>query len=244
MKNLSFCTCLYIFQVVFLIGYLLSLHQWLTHATGRSVSGCVCSVPAAQCVPALTNMLQTTAHVWRDRPQPSHHSVSLCTDVHVEITVQECKNCIPCITLTSFKWVAYISTCRILTIALFCNSLSTAPPSGPCDIQCQNGGSCFLNARQVAKCRCQPSYTGERCEINQCRDYCKNGGTCTASHTGKSRTHLPRRPWFSCPEVSFLFVITCTWIQKVNDICNDFITPMKAGSPWSNWRLSILLWEV
>uniref|UniRef100_A0A673BUV4 Low density lipoprotein receptor-related protein 1Ab n=1 Tax=Sphaeramia orbicularis TaxID=375764 RepID=A0A673BUV4_9TELE len=53
-----------------------------------------------------------------------------------------------------------------------------------CDIQCQNGGSCFLNARQVAKCRCQPSYTGERCEINQCRDYCKNGGTCTASHTG------------------------------------------------------------
>lgn len=69
---------------------------------------------------------------------------------------------------------------------------STAPPSGPCEIQCQNGGSCFLNARQVAKCRCQPSYTGERCEINQCRDYCKNGGTCTASHTGKSTTHLLR----------------------------------------------------
>uniref|UniRef100_A0A3B4APF0 EGF-like domain-containing protein n=1 Tax=Periophthalmus magnuspinnatus TaxID=409849 RepID=A0A3B4APF0_9GOBI len=59
-----------------------------------------------------------------------------------------------------------------------------SPPTGTCDIQCLNGGSCFLNARQVAKCRCQPSYTGERCEINQCRDYCKNGGTCTASHTG------------------------------------------------------------
>uniref|UniRef100_A0A3Q4HZM6 EGF-like domain-containing protein n=1 Tax=Neolamprologus brichardi TaxID=32507 RepID=A0A3Q4HZM6_NEOBR len=61
----------------------------------------------------------------------------------------------------------------------------TAPPSVPCDIQCQNGGSCFFNDRQVAKCRCQPSYIGERCEINQCRDYCKNGGTCTASHAGE-----------------------------------------------------------
>lgn len=68
----------------------------------------------------------------------------------------------------------------------------TAPPSGPCDIQCQNGGSCFLNARQVAKCRCQPSYTGERCEINQCRDYCKNVGTCTASRTGKNGVNLRR----------------------------------------------------
>lgn len=66
--------------------------------------------------------------------------------------------------------------------------LSTAPPSEPCDIQCLNGGSCFLNARQVAKCRCQPSYMGDRCEINQCRDYCKNGGTCTASHAGKDTT--------------------------------------------------------
>ncbi|XP_023125210.2 low-density lipoprotein receptor-related protein 1 isoform X1 [Amphiprion ocellaris] len=67
-----------------------------------------------------------------------------------------------------------------------------SPPSGPCNIQCQNGGSCFLNARQVAKCRCQPSYTGERCEINQCRDYCKNGGTCTASHTGAPTCRCPK----------------------------------------------------
>ncbi|KAI4823426.1 hypothetical protein KUCAC02_012010 [Chaenocephalus aceratus] len=66
------------------------------------------------------------------------------------------------------------------------------PPSGPCDLQCQNGGSCFLNSRQVAKCRCLSSYTGERCEINQCRDYCKNGGTCTASHTGAPTCRCPK----------------------------------------------------
>ncbi|CDQ88247.1 unnamed protein product [Oncorhynchus mykiss] len=42
----------------------------------------------------------------------------------------------------------------------------------------------FLNTRQQAKCQCQPSFTGERCEVNQCRDYCKNGGACTASVIG------------------------------------------------------------
>ncbi|TNM89007.1 hypothetical protein fugu_005261 [Takifugu bimaculatus] len=59
-----------------------------------------------------------------------------------------------------------------------------SPPSGPCLVQCLNGGSCFLNAHKQAKCRCQPNYGGERCEIDQCRDYCKNGGTCTPSPTG------------------------------------------------------------
>ncbi|XP_049327868.1 low-density lipoprotein receptor-related protein 1 isoform X3 [Astyanax mexicanus] len=57
-------------------------------------------------------------------------------------------------------------------------------PIAPCPLQCLNGGSCELNARKQPKCRCQPHYGGERCEINQCRDYCQNGGTCTASPTG------------------------------------------------------------
>uniref|UniRef100_A0A6Q2Z7L4 EGF-like domain-containing protein n=1 Tax=Esox lucius TaxID=8010 RepID=A0A6Q2Z7L4_ESOLU len=64
-------------------------------------------------------------------------------------------------------------------------ALSPAPPSGPCTVLCLNGGNCFLNARQQAKCQCQPSFTGERCEVNQCRDYCKNGGACTASVAGR-----------------------------------------------------------
>uniref|UniRef100_A0A3B3IEL5 EGF-like domain-containing protein n=1 Tax=Oryzias latipes TaxID=8090 RepID=A0A3B3IEL5_ORYLA len=67
-----------------------------------------------------------------------------------------------------------------------------APPSGPCNIHCENGGTCFLNAHRVAKCRCQPSYAGERCEVNQCRDYCRNGGTCTASHTGAPTCRCPK----------------------------------------------------
>lgn len=146
------------------------------------MSGCVCSVPVDQCVPVQTTTWQTTARVWRDRALRSHHSVSVRTYNTLKY---------------SHRW---LSSKQFSTwVVLHSDSLykvtvhhgippSAAPPSGPCDIQCQNGGSCFLNARQVAKCRCQPSYTGERCEINQCRDYCKNGGTCTASHTGKNTT--------------------------------------------------------
>ncbi|KAJ0023660.1 hypothetical protein NQD34_003559 [Periophthalmus magnuspinnatus] len=59
-----------------------------------------------------------------------------------------------------------------------------SPPSGPCLVQCLNGGSCFLNAHKQPKCRCQPNYGGDRCELDQCRDYCRNGGTCTPSPTG------------------------------------------------------------
>lgn len=51
--------------------------QWLTHVTGRNVSGCVCSAPVVQCVPALITTWPTMEHAWWDRPPPSHHSVSL-----------------------------------------------------------------------------------------------------------------------------------------------------------------------
>lgn len=103
---------------------------------------------------------------------------------------------------------------------------SAAPPSGPCDLQCLHGGSCFLNARQVAKCRCQPSYTGERCEINQCRDYCKNGGTCTASHTGESST---------CPQKDSQSHFLKVFVHqhelsknRVNGTENDIFSPVRS----------------
>uniref|UniRef100_A0A8C4X5R9 EGF-like domain-containing protein n=1 Tax=Erpetoichthys calabaricus TaxID=27687 RepID=A0A8C4X5R9_ERPCA len=79
---------------------------------------------------------------------------------------------------------------------IFVTPPKTAPTSGTCSLQCLNGGSCFLNARKQPKCRCQPRYTGEKCETDQCRDYCLNGGTCTASPTGNTS---PRTPTCRCP---------------------------------------------
>uniref|UniRef100_A0A663N6E5 Prolow-density lipoprotein receptor-related protein 1 n=1 Tax=Athene cunicularia TaxID=194338 RepID=A0A663N6E5_ATHCN len=62
----------------------------------------------------------------------------------------------------------------------------TLPTTDTCDLVCLNGGSCFLNARKQAKCRCQPRYNGEKCQIDQCWDYCQNGGTCAASPSGEA----------------------------------------------------------
>lgn len=59
------------------------------------------------------------------------------------------------------------------------------PTTDTCDLQCLHGGSCFLNARKQAKCRCQPRYNGDKCQIDQCSDYCQNGGTCAASPSGE-----------------------------------------------------------
>lgn len=97
----------------------------------------------------------------------------------------------------------------------------TAPPSGPCSLQCLNGGSCFLNARKQPKCRCQPNYRGDRCEIDQCKDYCRNGGICTPSPTGNvkitlsySTSRSPFLPLGSCSDskstelVSLLFIFS------------------------------------
>lgn len=72
------------------------------------------------------------------------------------------------------------------------------PTTDTCDLVCLNGGSCFLNARKQAKCRCQPRYNGDKCQIDQCWDYCQNGGTCAASPSGEpggSRTDGQTDRW-------------------------------------------------
>ncbi|XP_058529110.1 prolow-density lipoprotein receptor-related protein 1 isoform X2 [Ochotona princeps] len=66
-----------------------------------------------------------------------------------------------------------------------------APRPGTCNLQCFNGGSCFLNARRQPKCRCQPRYTGDKCELDQCWEHCRNGGTCAASPSGMPTCRCP-----------------------------------------------------
>lgn len=78
--------------------------------------------------------------------------------------------------------------------------LPPAPRPGTCNLQCFNGGSCFLNARRQPKCRCQPRYTGDKCELDQCWEHCRNGGTCAASPSGTTFSSLARTtPSFLTP---------------------------------------------
>ncbi|XP_010848968.1 PREDICTED: prolow-density lipoprotein receptor-related protein 1-like, partial [Bison bison bison] len=76
-----------------------------------------------------------------------------------------------------------------------------APRPGTCNLQCFNGGSCFLNARRQPKCRCQPRYTGDKCELDQCWEHCRNGGTCAASPSGMAlgSSARTRGPWALLP---------------------------------------------
>lgn len=85
--------------------------------------------------------------------------------------------------------------------ALPLTTLPAAPRPGTCNLQCFNGGSCFLNARRQPKCRCQPRYTGDKCELDQCWEHCRNGGTCAASPSGMAfgSSARTRGPWALLP---------------------------------------------
>lgn len=55
-----------------------------------------------------------------------------------------------------------------------------------CRPPCENGGRCLANEKGDWRCYCWPDFSGERCEVNHCTDYCLNGGTCMGSPLGKS----------------------------------------------------------
>uniref|UniRef100_A0A4W5QI25 LDL receptor related protein 1 n=1 Tax=Hucho hucho TaxID=62062 RepID=A0A4W5QI25_9TELE len=102
------------------------------------------------------------------------------TPLYLNCYIQHVLHCLSTYTHTSTLISAYYYT---HTHPI---SIPPAPPSGKCNVQCLNGGSCFLNARKQPKCRCQPNFRGDKCEVDQCRDYCQNRGTCTASPTGST----------------------------------------------------------
>uniref|UniRef100_A0A8C8LYL0 EGF-like domain-containing protein n=1 Tax=Oncorhynchus tshawytscha TaxID=74940 RepID=A0A8C8LYL0_ONCTS len=56
--------------------------------------------------------------------------------------------------------------------------------SGTLRHQC-NGGRCITNEKGELRCYCWPNFSGERCEVDHCKDYCQNGGTCSGSSIGK-----------------------------------------------------------
>uniref|UniRef100_UPI00358E1ABB prolow-density lipoprotein receptor-related protein 1 isoform X2 n=1 Tax=Myxine glutinosa TaxID=7769 RepID=UPI00358E1ABB len=66
-----------------------------------------------------------------------------------------------------------------------------ASTPGLCTLQCLHGGTCFLNERGQQKCKCQPHFSGSRCEVDQCLRHCLNGGTCSASPSGVPTCRCP-----------------------------------------------------
>uniref|UniRef100_A0A6Q2Z9X6 EGF-like domain-containing protein n=1 Tax=Esox lucius TaxID=8010 RepID=A0A6Q2Z9X6_ESOLU len=59
-----------------------------------------------------------------------------------------------------------------------------------CPSSC-NGGRCLANEKGDWRCYCWPDFSGDRCEVNHCTDYCLNGGTCMGSPLGKPTCRCP-----------------------------------------------------
>lgn len=64
-----------------------------------------------------------------------------------------------------------------------------------CRPPCENGGRCLVNEKGEWRCYCWPDFSGERCEVNHCAEYCLNGGTCIGSPLGKSASDKSRTVW-------------------------------------------------
>lgn len=138
------------------------------------------------------------------------------------------------------------------TPALPLTTLPAAPRPGTCNLQCFNGGSCFLNARRQPKCRCQPRYTGDKCELDQCWEHCRNGGTCAASPSGMafgSPARTPPGPWtllppshlcpallrLCCPPTCCPQPQHCCPLLPASQPCSPAVGP---GGQWATVRLT------
>ncbi|MEQ2307416.1 Low-density lipoprotein receptor- protein 1B, partial [Ameca splendens] len=65
-----------------------------------------------------------------------------------------------------------------------CNDINSSGEL--CRPPCENGGRCLANEKGDWRCYCWPDFSGERCEVNHCTNYCLNKGTCMGSPLGKS----------------------------------------------------------
>lgn len=83
-------------------------------------------------------------------------------------------------------WVWMCSVCCSVLVC-FCSAIAKGELCRPA---CENGGRCVANEKGDWRCYCWPNFSGERCEINHCTDYCLNGGTCTGSPLGKKNLYL------------------------------------------------------
>ncbi|KAJ8735947.1 hypothetical protein PYW07_007567 [Mythimna separata] len=65
--------------------------------------------------------------------------------------------------------------------------LSNMQPE-PADALCRNyclRGYCFDSAEGRPACSCDAGYSGERCEVYACHQYCSNGGVCSLNEDGE-----------------------------------------------------------
>lgn len=78
-----------------------------------------------------------------------------------------------------------VCSCSMSMTTVLTNNSVTCQASSTCTLNC-NSGSCILDERGEATCKCPVLYEGEHCERYRCSGYCRNKGLCYPDHRGKS----------------------------------------------------------
>ena len=79
---------------------------------------------------------------------------------------------------------------------------SNSESQDPCLNFCFNG-DCKLTSLNIPHCHCQNNFTGKRCEVNVCYNYCLNNGVCRVPTT---QGDLQRNVSFSkCQKIGMYF---------------------------------------
>ncbi len=161
--SLSKCHCT--FQIQFML-YLFCF-QWPIHVFGWSAILCACLIQPGPAAPvqrgrhwSMALVLTPLSQVW---------SLTL---------LQGCS-------LFSWFWGYKRTWSFNEKIYIFSVNLFQYCKGDLCRPACENGGRCMANEKGDWRCYCWPNFSGERCEVNHCTDYCLNGGMCTGSPLGK-----------------------------------------------------------
>ena len=49
--------------------------------------------------------------------------------------------------------------------------------------------SCYITSLGIPFCSCQPGFSGSRCEISKCHNYCMNDGECNLDSSNNPTCH-------------------------------------------------------
>ncbi|KAJ8706931.1 hypothetical protein PYW08_011065 [Mythimna loreyi] len=107
----------------------------------------------------------------------SPHTPAIGTQLH-SVPSRNCPYCQRIATnYTIQEQIQGTNSCGALQ-ALMPNDLKSERAASVCRNYCFQG-ECSVSAEGHPTCSCKPGYSGERCEVNACLDYCLHGGVCS-----------------------------------------------------------------
>lgn len=116
-----------------------------------------------------------------------------------------------------------------------------------CHPPCENGGRCLANEKGEWRCYCWPDFSGERCEVNHCTDYCLNGGTCVGSPLGKS-TSLHHTASLRRQNTACVMTVACVIVTEMGKYAHQCLVVELYLIVWNVFKMcsqnNIWMWDL